>query len=106
MTMRSPTVHPLDVGVVAAGVVAVVFSFRDYYTVSAGYVSDSTSAWHGFFGWFGIALAAAGAAVVAVVLVMPRGRFPVAPHLVALALFALGVLGVIVGRHGSRGKRD
>jgi hypothetical protein len=96
MTMRSPTVHPLDLGVVAAGVVTVVFSFRGYYTVSAGYVSDSTGAWHGFFGWFGVVLAAAGAAVVAAVLALPRTRFPVAPHPVALALFALGAVSTAV----------
>jgi hypothetical protein len=96
MTKPAPTVHPLDLATVAAGVAALVLSFRDYYTVSVGYVSESTSAWHGFFGWFGTSLAVAGAAVVAVAVVVPPRRLRVSPQPVAALLFALGAVSTLV----------
>jgi hypothetical protein len=71
-------------------VLAFVASFLSYYTVSVAYVSDSTTAWHGFFGWFGAVLAAAGAVVIALGPIAARASLPVPPDTVALALFALG----------------
>ena len=56
--------QPLDLVVVAAGALAVAFSFVSYYTVTIQTVSSRTSAWHGFWGWFGAVLAAVAAALV------------------------------------------
>jgi hypothetical protein len=80
----------LDAAIIACGAVAVVFSFRGYYTVSVAYVTDSTSAWHGFFGWFGTVLATAAAALVAAAMTAGQRRLPLPAHLMALILFVLG----------------
>jgi hypothetical protein len=96
MPKPAATVHPVDVAIVAAGVAALVLSLRNYYTVSVGYVTESTSAWHGFFGWFGTSLAVAGAAVVAASVVLPLRRLRVPPHPVAALLFALGAVSTFV----------
>jgi hypothetical protein len=60
-------VQPLDRLLVVFGPLALIFSFFDYYVASvkgpeltpvcrAGFIpcSESDSAWHGFFGWFGV----------------------------------------------------
>src|SRR6476660_6039976 len=69
-------VSPLDWALIAGGVIALIFSFFQYYTaeftdrikeqvcnrtdipssVRVGCDGDSASAWHGFFGWFGVVL--------------------------------------------------
>lgn len=67
--LRAP--QPLDLVVVAAGVLALTFSFFGYYTVMIQNVSSTTSAWHGFWGWFGAALAAMAALLVAVAWISP-----------------------------------
>ena len=45
----------------------------DYYTASAGGVSASVGAWHGFFGWFAMLLALIGSGVIALTLAQ---KFP------------------------------
>lgn len=94
------SVNPLDWGIIAAGVLALIFSFLDYYTVTASKgavsASDSGSAWHGFFGWFAALLALAGAAAVAMALFAPQVGTRVPQRLAGLALFAVATLCVIV----------
>lgn len=65
------TVNPLDWGIVAAGVVALLFSFFAYYTYSISITglarlsaTGTASAWHGLFGWLGSLAAFAAAAVL------------------------------------------
>jgi hypothetical protein len=95
MRKRSLSIHPLDIAIIAAGVVAVVFSFFDYYEVSVLHEADSTTAWHGFFGWFGTVLAAAGAVVVGVAPFVSARRLRVSPAAIAAALFALGAASTV-----------
>ena len=62
--------HPYDLGIIGAGILAFLLSFFPYYTVSTsgpllGGLSDSGSAWHGFFGWFAVLLALAASALLA-----------------------------------------
>jgi hypothetical protein len=88
-------VERLDWAIVGAGVLTLLFSFFDYYTVTASFgaysASASASAWHGFFGWFG-ALAAFAASVA--LLAHLAGRLPgnLPGRLVVLGGFALGTL--------------
>jgi hypothetical protein len=80
--------------ILAAGVLALLCSFFDYYTFSysaAGYsVSASVGAWHGLFGWLGALAAFGGAAVIAAQL---SGRLPATLPLPAarLALVGFGI---------------
>jgi hypothetical protein len=90
--------HKLDLGIVAAGVIAWLAGFMPFYTasVSAGVISASTSgsAYHGFFGWFAVWVALAGALVVA------AGLFglslPLAVHQVAAVLFGVALVCLIL----------
>lgn len=94
------TVHQLDWAIVGAGVLALIFSMFDYYTVDVSFggysASASASAWHGFFGWFGALLALAGAGVVAMELFAPHVKLPVANRIAGLGLFAAATLCVIL----------
>jgi hypothetical protein len=94
------TVSPLDWGIIAAGVVAFIFSLFAFYTYSvsvsiAGLSSTSGSvswsAWHGFFGWFGVLLALVAAILLAAQLIA-RVTMPFPVRTVVLALFALATL--------------
>lgn len=90
--------HKLDLGIVAAGVIAWLAGFLPFYTasVSAGVISASTSgsAYHGFFGWFAVWVALAGALAVA------AGLFgvslPMAVHQVAAVLFGVALVCLIL----------
>jgi hypothetical protein len=87
-------------------VLAFIFSLFDYYTVSVsgqtiggvhyGGASDSASAWHGFFGWFGALLAVVGAGLVAMELFAPQVKLPVPTRLAGLGAFAVATLFVII----------
>ena len=63
--------NPYDLGIIGAGVLAFLLSFFPFYTVSIsgglglGGLSDSGSAWHGFFGWFAVLVALAASALLA-----------------------------------------
>jgi hypothetical protein len=97
---NAAAVHRLDWVILAAGVLAFIFSLFDYYTVTVhfGSVSSSASgsAWHGFFGWFAALLALAGAVLVALELFSPQVRVPWPNRLVGLGLFAVATLCVIL----------
>jgi hypothetical protein len=118
------SVNPLDWGILAAGVLSLIFSFFSYYTYDAkgpakstcdqlssiqdqlpgGAGSalsdlcsgDSAGAWHGCFGWFGVLLALIGAGLVAMALFAPHIKLPVAARLAALGAFALAVISTLL----------
>jgi hypothetical protein len=97
------TVNPLDWGIIAAGVLAFIFSLFDYYTVDVSVkgvagasASASASAWHGFFGWFAALLAVVGAALIAIELFAPQVKLPIPTRLAGLGAFALATLCVIL----------
>jgi hypothetical protein len=90
------TVNPLDWGILAAGVLAFIFSFVSYYTFSQDGFSVSENAWNGFFGWFAMLLALIGSAAIAVELFAPKVQLPMAPRLIALAAYALATLCVLL----------
>jgi hypothetical protein len=88
--------NPLDLGIIGAGIVAFIFSLFNFYkyTVSIagiGRASESVSAWHGFFGWFGALLALLAALLLAADLIA-KIRFPFPTRLVVLGLFAVALL--------------
>ncbi|HET6210097.1 MAG TPA: hypothetical protein VFD94_06925 [Jatrophihabitans sp.] len=94
------TVNPLDWGIIAAGVLAFIFSLFAFYTYSvsvsiAGLSSTSSSvswsAWHGFFGWFGVLLALIGALLLAAQLIA-KVTLPFPIRTVVLVLFGVATL--------------
>ncbi|MEO6703224.1 MAG: hypothetical protein ABI140_20010 [Jatrophihabitantaceae bacterium] len=93
------TVSPLDWGIIAAGLIAFIFSTFSFYTYSVSFsiaglsnsASTSWSAWHGFFGWFGVLLALAAAIVLAVQLIA-KIEMPFPTRLVVLGAFAVATL--------------
>lgn len=89
-------VTPMDWGILAAGVLAFIFSFVSYYTYSAGGISISENAWHGFFGWFAMLLALLGSAAVATELFAPQVKLAFPNRLIGLGLYALAVLFMIL----------
>ena len=126
------SVSPLDWGVLAAAVLAFIFSFFGYYTakadraelakqtgtsltqinqqcsnldqypgtvrtaVDAACNGTTGSAWHGFFGWFGVLLALVGAALVAIALFAAHVKLPVPARLGAVGAFALAVVSTLL----------
>ena len=114
------TVNPLDWGILAAGVLSLIFSFFSYYSYKGkgqirqvcdqidqlpssvrGQAQDAcdgvtTSAWHGFFGWFGVLLALVGAGLVALALFAPHIKLPFAARMGALGAFALAVISTLL----------
>jgi hypothetical protein len=88
----------LDLALVGIGIVALIFSFFDFYkvTVKAAAVagfggasgSATGSAWHGFFGWFGVLLMLIGAAVVAAKILGITLPFPLPLTLAVLFVVA------------------
>jgi len=93
------SVNPLDWGIIAAGVLAFIFSLFGYYkyTVSLKILnvsqseSKSFSAWHGFFGWFATLVALAAAVILALHLIA-KITLPFPVRLVVLGGFALATL--------------
>src|ERR1700742_1895570 len=91
------TVNSLDWGILAAGLLAFIVSFTSYYSYSvstkiAG-ISESGSvhwsAWHGFFGCFGMLVALVGSGLVAMELFVPQFKLPFAARLIGLGCYAL-----------------
>ena len=76
------SVNPLDWALIGIGVLLFLFSFFEYYTVSAGGFSDSTGGWHfgsgSFIGWFAFIAGLAGAVIAALGVLMPAFKLPVA----------------------------
>ena len=94
-------VERVDWAIIGAGVLALLFSFFDYYTVSVSFggysVSDSASAWHGFFGWVGALCAlAASAALLAQLAGRLPANLPLPGRLVTLGGFAIATLCVLL----------
>jgi hypothetical protein len=89
----------LDWGIIASGLLALIFSFTSYYKYSlklsalgiSQSSSASVSAWHGFFGWFAAIVAFAAAAVLAAHLIA-KVSLPVPVRLLVLGGFALALL--------------
>ncbi len=107
------SVSVLDWAALAAGLLAFIFSFISYYTAGldtsgscpAGLQdvfqrevgSDSSAtAWHGFFGWFGVILALVGAGLVALAVFAPQVKLPFPTRLAAAGAFALGVISTLL----------
>jgi hypothetical protein len=91
------SVNPLDWGILAAGLLAFIFSFVSYYSYSyRGHTLGHWNAWHGFFGWFAMLLALIGSAVVAMELFAPHVKMPWPNRLVGLIAYAVATLCVIL----------
>ena len=82
--------HRYDLGIIGAGVLAFIFSLFPYYTVDFSVVSESFTAWHGFFGWFGTLCALAGAGLLVAKLLGATLSIPL--RLTVLALFGVALL--------------
>ena len=110
------TVNPLDWAIMVGAVLALIFSFFDFYKYTATGPDAQqachtvtgvplvhalcngvgNSAWHGFFGWFGVLLVLVAGVVVAVALFAPQVTLPAPARMIALVLAALGFIFVLV----------
>jgi hypothetical protein len=92
--------NQMDLGMIAAGVVAFIASMLPFYTASvsaAGFsASGHASAWHGFFGWFAALVALATAVVVALPLFKIDLSLPLSTAQVALGGFGLALVCTIL----------
>src|SRR5215469_9208324 len=89
------SIKPMDWGILAAGLLAFIFSFVTYYSYSFGPLSRDFNAWDGFFGWFSTLLALFSAALLAAHLFAPQVQLPTVRGVV-LAGFGLAALSVII----------
>jgi hypothetical protein len=89
------TVNPLDWGIIAAGLVAFIFSTVSFFSYSvsvAGFSSTGTvSAWHGFFAPVAILLALLASALLAVQ-VIAKLELPIPVRLVVLGAYGVALL--------------
>jgi len=94
------SVNGLDWGIIAAGVVAFIFSLFAFYTYSVSISiaglsttsrSVSWSAWHGFFGWFAVLLAMVAAILLAAQLIA-KVTMPFPVRTVVLGLFVVALI--------------
>lgn len=102
-----PAVSRVDAVIVVAGVLALIVSASDYYTGQAkgalleacrrGGIpcSTTTSAWAGFFGWFGVVLLAAAAMATGRAVLAPATA-PVRTRWIAYAAASLGLVCTVV----------
>jgi hypothetical protein len=90
------TVDPYDWAVLGLGLLTFIFSFFGYYKYSGGGISFTNSAWHGFFGWFGVLLILAATVLVGLELFMPQLKLPYPNRLIALGAWAVGMLFIIL----------
>lgn len=93
------SVNPLDWGIIAAGVVAFIFSTFGFFTYSvsvAGFSnSASVSAWHGFFAPVAILLALLASLLLAVQLIA-KLELPFPVRTVVLAAFGVAALFLLI----------
>ena len=78
--------HRLDLGIVGAGVIIFIASMLPFYTFGP----VSISAWHGFFGWFGVLCAMVGSGILAAHLMAVT--LPIPARLSVLGAYGLGLL--------------
>jgi hypothetical protein len=83
-----------DLVIIAAGVLAFIFSLFPYYTASIGGFGGSETAWHGFWGWFAALIALVGAVVLALPLFGMRVSLPT--RLLVLICFGVATLCVLI----------
>src|SRR5436309_15778274 len=87
--------RPLDLVIIAAGALALIFSFFGYYTVTVVNVSSTTSAWHGLWGWLSVVLAVTAALLVAFSAAVPEQAARL-PYLAAAVSFGLALLSALI----------
>jgi hypothetical protein len=111
---KSPP-NPLDWVIFVAAVLALIFSFFSFYTYNANGPAkdacgqsgvpaevndlcsgDTASAWHGFFGWFGVVLVLIAAFFVAVAVFDPRTSLQVPPRFISVGIALLGVISLLI----------
>ncbi|MEO9110973.1 MAG: hypothetical protein ABI368_12210 [Jatrophihabitantaceae bacterium] len=101
---RRSSAGPFDVGVLIAAGFAVVFSLARYYSYDAtgarkvrcGAICPLyNSAWHGYFGWFGVLLIVIGALAVATAAWAPTVRLPLPARTIALGCVGLGLVSTV-----------
>lgn len=96
------SVNPLDWGIIAAGLLAFIFSFFSFYTVKVSVTGLASSfgigsakahenAWHGFFGWFGVLVAIVATLILAAELIA-KIKFPFQTRLIVLGGFVLALI--------------
>lgn len=105
-TPQPRTVNRLDGTIIAAGVLALVFSFVSYYSYdavtrqAAGPAQHlhigTLSAWNGFWGWFAALSAIAGSAFVAIEVFAPNVKLPFPSRLAALVAYAVAAVSVVL----------
>jgi len=103
--------NPMDLGLVACGLLAFIFSLFPFYKASfsgtvLGSSSTSETAWHGFFGWFAALVALAVAVLVALHLLGIRFLDASLTRLIALGGFALSLLCLLIALFVIPGKAD
>jgi len=96
--LDASSVHPLDWAIIAAGLLAFIFSLLPFYSyrltipsVRVFQAHATLNAWHGFFGWFGALLALAAAIILAAELV-GGVRLPFQSRLAVLGAFVVGLV--------------
>jgi hypothetical protein len=95
------SLNPLDWALLGIGALLFIFSFFEYYTVSAGGFSDSAGGWHfsdgTFIAWFAFILGLAASVIVALGIFMPAFKLPVANYVAAMGLFAVSAILYLLG---------
>jgi hypothetical protein len=94
------SVNPLDWGIIAAGVLAFLFSFASFYTVKVSLLgfssgTGSENGWHGFWSPVAILLVIIATLLLAAQLVA-RIQFPFPLRLVVLAAFGVAFLFLLI----------
>jgi hypothetical protein len=88
------TVNPLDWAILGLGALLLIFSFFSYYSLDAGFYSDSAGAWHfshgSFIAWFAMVFSVLGCAAVALELFAPQARLPQPNRVLGVGLLGLG----------------
>lgn len=110
MKAQVQSANPYDLGIIAAGVLAFIFSLFAYYTASVsisgvGSSSVSESAWNGFFGWFAAVVALAASAALAAAL-FAKVRLPFPLRLAVLVAYGVATLCVLLALLIIPGKVD
>jgi hypothetical protein len=97
--------NPYDLGIIAAGVLAFIFSLFAYYKASGFGASTSESAWNGFFGWFAAVVALAASAALAAAL-FGKVKLPIPLRLSVLVAYGVALLCVLLALVVIPGKVD